>query len=63
MTDDLRKRRNTIIAASVGAFLLPLAGLVGAMLFYSSKDRDAANTVLGAAAAGIVFYILVLVVL
>ncbi|HLM31102.1 MAG TPA: hypothetical protein VK326_05520 [Solirubrobacterales bacterium] len=63
MTDDLRKRRNTIIAASVGAFLLPLAGLVGAMLFYSSEDRDAANTVFGAAAAGIVFYALVLVML
>jgi zinc transporter ZupT len=63
MADELRKRRNTIIAASVGAFVLPLAGLVGAMLFYSNDDREAANTVLGAALAGIVFYVLVLVVL
>ena len=31
----------TMIAAAVGGFLLPLAGMVGALLFYSRDDREA----------------------
>lgn len=58
MTDEQKKRRNTIIAASIGAFLLPLAGLIGAAIFYARDDRQAGWTVLVGSALGIVFYLL-----
>ena len=40
--EDERKYRNYVIAGAVGGFLLPIAGLVGAMVFYSRDDRAAA---------------------
>jgi hypothetical protein len=54
-----RKYRNYVIAAAVGGFLLPLAGLVGALLFYSRDDREAAAWVIGASIAGAVAYVIV----
>ncbi len=59
MTDEQRKRRNTILAASVGSFLLPLVGVVGTLLFLSRDDREAATALIGATIAGVVFYALV----
>ena len=59
MDDADRKYRNYVIAAAVGGFLLPLAGLVGALLFYSGDDREAATWVLGASLAGVVAYVIV----
>jgi zinc transporter ZupT len=54
-----RKYRNYVIAAAVGGFLLPLAGMVGALLFYSRGDREAAGWVIGASAAGVLAYVIV----
>lgn len=59
MTDEQKKRRNTILAASVGSFLLPLAGLMGSLLFFSRGDQQAGRILLGATVAGVVLYILV----
>jgi hypothetical protein len=54
-----RKYRNYVIAAAVGGFLLPLAGLVGGLLFYSRDDREAATWVIGASIAGVLAYVIV----
>ncbi len=54
-----RKYRNYVIAAAVGGFLLPLAGMVGALLFYSRGDREAAGWVIGASVAGVLAYVIV----
>ena len=59
MDDADRKYRNYVIAAAVGGFLLPLAGLVGALLFYSRDDREAATWVIGASIAGVLAYVIV----
>jgi uncharacterized membrane protein (GlpM family) len=56
MTPDEKKRRNYVIAGAVGGFLLPLAGIVGALVFYQRDEPDAARTLLIAAIAGIVAY-------
>jgi zinc transporter ZupT len=56
--DDARKRRNYVIAGAVGGFLLPLAGIVGALVFYQRDDRDAARTLAIAAVAGVIAYLL-----
>jgi len=56
--DEERKRRNYVIAAAVGGFLLPLAGAVGAMIFWARDDSRAATTILAAAFAGLVAYAL-----
>ena len=54
-----RKYRNYVIAAAVGGFLLPLAGMGGALLFYSRGDREAATWVIGASVAGVLAYVIV----
>ena len=59
MDDADRKYRNYVIAAAVGGFLLPLAGLVGALLFYSRDDREAATWVISASIAGVLAYVIV----
>ena len=50
--------RNTRIAAYVGSVLLPLAGLIGAWLFYERGERSTASTVLGCAFVGITIYLI-----
>ena len=60
MPDEDRRQRNIVIAAYVGGFLLPLAGLVGAGLFYAREERDLAWRVLAASILGVVFYALLL---
>ncbi len=52
------RRRNYVIAGVVGGLLLPLAGIVGAMVFYSRDDREAAGWVAAASIAGIVLYVI-----
>ena len=61
--DEERKRHNYVIAAAVGGFLLPLAGAVGAMIFWARDDRRAAATILSAAIAGLLVYALLFAVL
>jgi uncharacterized membrane protein (GlpM family) len=56
MTPEEKKRRNYVIAGAVGGFLLPLAGIVGSLVFYQRDDPDAARTLLIAAVAGIIAY-------
>jgi hypothetical protein len=58
MTDDARRPRYIAVTAVIGGFLLPLAGLVGAALFYARDDRDLAWRVLVASVLGVVFYVL-----
>ena len=48
--------RNLLIAASVGGFLLPIAGVIVAVLFYVQKKERAAWIVLGSSILGIVSY-------
>lgn len=57
MSDEQRKHRNYVIAGAVGGFLLPLVGMVGALVFYSRDDADAARTLTVAAVAGLIAYI------
>jgi zinc transporter ZupT len=59
MPEDQQKRRNYIIAGSVGGFLLPIAGLVGALVFASAGDRAAAQIVGLASLAGALLYLVV----
>lgn len=59
INDDDRKHRNYVIAGAVGGFLLPLAGLVGALMFYSRDDKEAARILAIAALAGVIAYVLV----
>jgi len=63
VSDDERRYRNYVIAAAVGGFLLPIAGLVGAMVFYSRGDRAAGSWIAGASAAGLLFYIVLFALL
>ena len=42
----------------MGAVLLPLAGLIGAWLFYARGERSTASTVLGLAFVGITIYLI-----
>jgi uncharacterized membrane protein (GlpM family) len=57
VSDQERKHRNYVIAGAVGGFLLPLAGVVGALVFYQREDPDAARTLVIAAVAGLIAYI------
>ena len=59
MSEDERKRRNYVIAGSVGGFLLPLAGLIGALAFYQRDDPQAARIVGIASIAGVIAYLVV----
>ena len=54
---DERKYRNYVIAGAIGGFLLPVAGLVGALLFAQRGDEHSAWIVGGVSAFGLVFYI------
>ena len=54
---DERKYRNYVIAGALGGFLLPIAGLVGALLFAQRGDERSAWIVGGVSAFGLVFYI------
>ena len=56
MTEDGKKQRNQVIAASIGGFLLPFAGIVGAFVFYSSGDERGAKIVGIASFAGAIAY-------
>ena len=58
-SDEERKRRNYVIAGSVGGFLLPLAGLIGALAFYQRDDQEAARIVGLASIAGVIAYVIV----
>ena len=53
-----RKRRNYVIAGAVGGFLLPLAGIAGALVFLSRDDREAAMWIAAASVAGLVVYVI-----
>ena len=46
------------IAVYVGSVILPLAGLVGAWLFYERGERAAASTTLGCCFLGITIYLI-----
>jgi uncharacterized membrane protein (GlpM family) len=59
MTPDETKRRNYLIAGTVGGFLLPLAGLIGALAFWQQGDEAAARQVALASMLGIVAYFIV----
>lgn len=54
---DERKYRNYVIAGAFGGFLLPIAGLVGALLFAQRGDQRSALIVGGVSALGLIFYI------
>jgi len=60
---DPRKYRNYVIAAAVGGFLLPIAGMVGALLFASRGDERSAWIVGTVAALGLVFYVVLFALL
>ncbi len=54
--DDEIRNRNIMIAAAVGGFLLPLAGVIGSIIFYVRKQEREAWIVLGCSIVGIVSY-------
>lgn len=54
---DERKYRNYVIAGAVGGFLLPIAGLVGALLFAQRGDQRSALIVGAVSAIGLIFYV------
>jgi hypothetical protein len=56
VSDEEKKYRNYVIAASVGGFLLPMVGLVGAFVFWSRDDLRATKIVAAASFAGAVAY-------
>ncbi len=58
-----RKYRNYVIAAAVGGFLLPIAGMVGALLFAQRGDERSAWTVAAVSAFGLVFYVVLFALL
>jgi hypothetical protein len=53
---DPRKYRNYLISASVGGFLLPVVGLVGAFVFFSRGDERSAKIIGAASFAGAIAY-------
>ena len=63
MTPAETKRRNYLIAGTVGGFLLPVAGLVGALAFWAQGDEPAAIQVAAASIAGVIAYVVVFGVL
>jgi uncharacterized membrane protein (GlpM family) len=58
MNDEERKQRNYVIAGAIGGFLLPLVGIVGALVFYSRGQPDAGRTLVIAAVAGTIAYLI-----
>jgi zinc transporter ZupT len=63
MTPDEQKRRNYLIVGMVGGFILPLAGMFGAVIFWSQGDRPAATQVAAASTLGLVAYLVAIGVL
>ncbi len=57
---DTAKRRNQRIAALGGSFVLPFAGLVGAIVLLLQDDREMAMNALAGAVLGAVAWILLL---
>lgn len=57
MDPEEKKRRNYMIAGAVGGFLLPLAAIAGAFVFYSRDDADAARWCVIGAVAGLIVYV------
>jgi len=56
LTEEAKTRRNQVIAASIGGFLLPIAGIAGAVVFYLRNDEKAAYTIGAFCFAGAVAY-------
>jgi hypothetical protein len=56
VTPDEAKRRNYVIAGTVGGFVLPLAGLLGALVFWHQGDEPAARLVAIASLLGLFAY-------
>ena len=54
------KRRNQRIAALGGSFLLPFAGLVGAIVLFVQDDRELAMSALAGSLLGAVAWTLLL---
>ena len=52
LSDEEKQQRNVLIAVTGGAFLLPIAGVAGAVIFYLRKEERNAWIVLAAAFAG-----------
>jgi hypothetical protein len=46
-----------VIAASIGAVLLPLPGFVGAAMFYSRGEQEAAWAVTVGSVVGVILYL------
>jgi hypothetical protein len=57
------KYRNYVIAAAVGGFLLPIAGMVGAMVFWTRGDQRSAQTVAVVSLLGLIAYVALFAVL
>ena len=55
---ETRKQRNIAVAVHVGGFLLPLAGMIGAILYYVRGEERTAYTVALASVAGVFTYLI-----
>lgn len=60
MIEDANQRRNYRIAALGGSFLLPFAGLVGAIVLFVQEDRELATAALTGSLIGAVAWTLLL---
>ena len=58
-TTDPVKRRNYQVVGIAGGFILPLAGLVAAGMFWVNEDRDIAVSTAVASIAGAIFYLVI----
>jgi hypothetical protein len=62
-TPDERKYRNYVIAAAGGGFLLPIAGMIGALVFVSRGDENSAWIVGTVSLLGLIAYVILFAVL
>jgi hypothetical protein len=60
VSDERKKRRNYRIVGCVGGFLFPIAGAIGAAVFYANDDRELATSTIFASLVGAVFWLLLL---
>ncbi len=60
MSDEETKRRNYRIVGYIGGFLFPIAGAIGAAVFYANDDRELATSTLVASLVGAVFWVFLL---
>jgi hypothetical protein len=58
-----RKYRNYVIAGAVGGFLLPIAGMMGALVFAARGDERSAWTIGTVSAVGLIFYVILFALL